>query len=137
MSVGRELRSNPANREPTGKRPYHPPSLLVYGKVALLTQSGSGNCMSDGSAICGGANTMRASDRSTKEDVVRIGTHPLGIGLYLFNYRPQFREQWGHGRRFGVMANEVETIMPQAVCLHPNGYQMVDYGMLGIRHSVQ
>lgn len=42
------------------KRPYSAPTLLVFGQVAALTRSGSGNCMSDGSSICGGSNTMSA-----------------------------------------------------------------------------
>ncbi len=76
-----------------------------------------------------------ASDRNVKENIVRIGEHPLGIGLYLFDYKPAFRDQWGHGRQFGVMAQEVETVMPAAVCTHPDGYKMVDYAMLGISRT--
>jgi len=70
------------------------------------------------------------SARSFKENITRIGTHPLGIGLYLFDYKPEYRERWGHGRQFGVMADEVEAVLPEAVCVHPDGYKMVNYGML-------
>jgi hypothetical protein len=59
------------------------------------------------------------------------------MGLYLFNYKPDFRDEWGHGRQFGVMADEVETVMPEAVTVHPDGYKMVDYAMLGITRFVQ
>jgi hypothetical protein len=76
------------------------------------------------------------SDRRIKENIVRVGDHPLGIGPYLFDYKPEFREQWGHGRQFGVMADEVEAVMPQAVLMHSNGYQMVNYGMLGINRTL-
>jgi hypothetical protein len=68
----------------------------------------------------------------TKENIVRIGDHPLGIGLYLFDYRPEFRDEWGHGRQFGVMADEVETVKPEAVSVHENGFKVVDYALLGI-----
>jgi hypothetical protein len=80
---------------------------------------------------------MMTSDRAVKENIVRIGTHPLGIGLYLFDYKPAYREQSGFGRRFGVMADEVETVLPQAVVMHPDGYKRVDYALLGIYIAVQ
>ena len=31
------------------------------------------------------------------------------------------------------MADEVESVMPEAVCMHPNGYKMVAYAMVGIK----
>ena len=113
-----------------GKRPYHEPVLRVYGPVKLLTQ-GTGSRNGDG-----GQNMMAASDRRIKENIVRVGGHPLGIGLYLFDYKPEYRDAWGHGRQFGVMADEVETVMPEAVSVHPDGYKMVNYAMLGIRHAL-
>jgi len=121
------------------KLSYDSPKLVCYGRVGELTQSGSGlptettvnpgKCSQDGRKSC-------LSDPRAKENIVRIGAHPLGIGLYLFDYKPEFQAEWGHGRQFGVMADEVETVMPQAVCVHANGYKMVDYAMLGVQHSV-
>ena len=73
-----------------------------------------------------------SSDRAIKENIVRIGTHPLGIGLYLFDYKPAYRETAGFGRRFGVMADEVEAVLPQAVVMQPDGYKRVDYALLGL-----
>jgi hypothetical protein len=61
--------------------------------------------------------------------------HPLGIGLYLFDYKPQYREAFGYGRQFGVMADEVESVMPEAVSLDLSGYQMVNYAMLGMTRT--
>ena len=122
------------------KRRYQQPKLVVFGKVALLTQGAACSETNDSTACgtgTGGVSMGMVSDRTIKQDIVRVGTHPFGFGLYLFEYKPHFRTQWGHGRRFGVMADEVEVVMPQAVRLHPDGYKMVDYGMLGIRHSVQ
>ena len=58
------------------------------------------------------------------------------MGLYLFDYKAEYRQQWGQGRQFGVMAQEVETFMPQAVCVHSDGYKMVKYAMLGIKQTV-
>jgi len=33
----------------------------------------------------GGGGGMTMSDINLKQNLVRIGTHPLGFGLYLFN----------------------------------------------------
>ncbi len=109
------------------KSPYAKPVLQVHGSVKNLTQGNNGSNPDKTN------NTKRGgSDRSIKENIVRVGDHPLGIGLYLFNYKPDYRGTWGHGRQFGVMAQEVETVMPQAVSMHPDGYKLVDYAMLGI-----
>lgn len=71
-----------------------------------------------------GAGIMKYSDIRLKTNINRIGTHPSGIGLYEWDY------VWGE-HSTGVMAHEVEKVMPQAVHVHPNGYKMVDYSMLG------
>jgi len=62
------------------------------------------------------------SDRRLKSNIERVGTHPLGIGIYEYDI---FGE-----RQRGVMADEVETVLPEAVAIHPSGYKMVNYGML-------
>ena len=36
-----------------------------------------------------------SSDRAIKENIVRIGTRPAGFGLYLFGYKPAYRETAG------------------------------------------
>ena len=113
------------------KAAYSSPVLLVYGAVSKLTM---GN---NGSNVDGANSTKKGCDRSIKENITRVGEHPLGIGLYLFDYKAEHREKSGHGRQFGVMADEVEAVMPEAVCTHPDGYKMVVYGMLGINYPVQ
>lgn len=75
------------------------------------------------------------SDRAAKENIVRIGLHPLGIGLYLFDYKPEFHDSYGHGRQFGVMADEVESVMPVAVSFGPRGHKVVNYAMLGVKRG--
>ena len=115
-----------------GKRPYSSPKLELYGSVRTLTSAGISVLVENGNpGNCSQNNRMTClSDRRLKENLVLIGTHPLGIGLYLFDYKPEFRDQWGHARRLGVMADEVETVRPEAVVVHADGYKMVDYGML-------
>ena len=66
--------------------------------------------------------TALFSDRRLKSNIERIGTHPLGIGIYEYDI---FGE-----RQRGVMADEVETIMPEAIIEHPSGFKMVDYGRI-------
>ena len=62
------------------------------------------------------------SDRRLKSNIVQIGVHPLGIGIYEYDI-------FGH-RDVGVMADEVESVMPEAIIEHPSGYKMVNYGLL-------
>lgn len=76
-----------------------------------------------GSNVMTGTATGTPSDRRLKSNVVRIGTHPLGIGVYEYDI-------WGLRQR-GVMADEVLTVMPEAVSLHENGYLAVRYDMIG------
>lgn len=133
-------KSNSRSNEPVlapaasrGKKAYARPVLKKYGNVTHLTRGGIPSTSSDS-----GANMMSIftpSDRALKQGILRIGTHPLGIGLYLFEYKPAFRDACGHGLQFGVMADEVEALLPEAVCLHPEGYRMVDYARLGVRSS--
>ena len=62
------------------------------------------------------------SDIRLKSNIVRIGEHPLGIGIYEYDID-------GH-RDVGVMAQEVLTVKPEAVAMHEDGYLMVNYGAL-------
>ncbi len=107
------------------KQPYTRPVFHDYGQLHRVTQ-GFGSANGDAGQV------MMPSDPNLKENIIRIGDHPLGIGLYLFDYKPAFREQYGYGRQFGVMADEVEKIMPSAVLTSSNGYRSVNYNMLGI-----
>ncbi len=105
---------------------YSRPVLRVYGAVTKLTQ-GSNGTVGDGMSVHAG---MQKSDRRAKENIIEIGRHPLGIGLYLFDYKPEFRAAWGYGKQLGVMADEVESVRPQAVGVDRDGYKMVDYAAL-------
>jgi hypothetical protein len=109
---------------------YTPPVLHIYGSVSKLTMAKAGSLSDAGMP-------MIICDRSTKENIVRIGTHPLGIGLYLFDYKSEYRAAAGYGRKMGVMADEVETVVPAAVVVHPDGYKMVDYAMLAQAQAAQ
>jgi hypothetical protein len=71
-----------------------------------------------------GLPLLMASDRRLKSDIERIGELPNGLPLYEYTI---FGE-----RQRGVMADEVEKVMPAAVHTHPSGFKMVDYSMLGV-----
>lgn len=56
----------------------------------------------------------------------------MNICLYLFDYKSEFQARAGLGRQFGVMADEVEAIVPKALVVHLDGYKRVNYAILGI-----
>jgi len=70
----------------------------------------------------GSAAITYFSDKRLKSNITRIGTHPLGIGIYEYDI---------FGRReIGAMAQEVQEVLPEAIHIHPSGFMMVDYGRL-------
>lgn len=76
----------------------------------------------------GGIGAAFISDRRLKENIVCVGTdEKTGLNLYEFNYisEPNYRF-------VGVMADEVEKEIPDAVIYDSKGFASVDYGMLGI-----
>jgi hypothetical protein len=111
------------------KQLYSRPVFQIYGKLHRVTQGGSGTENEKGGMMAAGGGK---SDRRLKENIIRVGDHPLGIGLYLFDYKSEFKDECGYGRRFGVMADEVEKVMPSAVITYPDGYRAVNYEMIGI-----
>ena len=76
-------------------------------------------------AKLGAGTTLAAaymlSDRRLKTNIKRVGTHKLGIGIYEYDIHGQ--------HQVGVMADEVEKVMPSAV-KEINGYKAVDYAQL-------
>jgi hypothetical protein len=129
LPVGRDMEKQRRDEGTAKKRPYATPKLVRYGEVRRLTQGGTTGANEVANM---GLMTRMASDRALKQNIVRIGTHPVGIGLYLYDYKAAFRDRLGHGRQFGVMADEVEAVLPDAVCVGDDGYQRVDYARLGI-----
>lgn len=122
---------------PAAKKTYRPPALTLFGHVAALTQGDVCSAANDGAGSCpsagGSGMGMIGSDRRLKRDILRVGDHAAGFGLYLFRYKAACADRWGWGRQFGVMADEVQKVMPRAVTTGADGYKLVDYTMLGIR----
>jgi len=62
------------------------------------------------------------SDIRFKENINHVDTLPNGIKLYTWDWKEERNEP-----TFGVLAQEVQQVIPEAVIQHPEGYLMVDY----------
>ena len=114
------------------QRVYSRPVLTLYGSVASLTQAGLG------SGTDKKGKQQGDSDRRLKDNIVQVGRMTNGIGLYLFDYKPQFQSELGLSadRQFGVMADEVQALLPEAVSVGSHGYSIVDYGIVGLDRNL-
>jgi len=75
----------------------------------------------------GGGRGGRRSDIRLKHDIVFLGYLNDGLGLYRFSYN-------GSSKPYvGVMAQEVERIVPAAVTQGRDGYLLVNYERLGLK----
>lgn len=117
------------------RKAYQAPMLTMYGSVTTLTQAGSG-ASTEATNAQSTRKTRKPSDCRLKHNINQIGLHPLGFSLYLFDYKPAYQADYGAGRQFGVMAQEVETIVPTAVSVNAAGFKVVDYAQLGIQPSL-
>ena len=84
-------------------------------------------------AFGGGTAAAAGSDINLKENVVLLWRADNGMGIYEFEYKPEFKDHalCGHGKFIGYMAQEVEKVMPEAVLIMDNGYKAVNYAMVG------
>jgi hypothetical protein len=74
----------------------------------------------------GGGGGGRRSDIALKHDVVLLGHLANGLGYYRFSYL-------GSSKAYvGVMAQEVQGVMPDAVTRGGDGYLRVYYEKLGL-----
>jgi hypothetical protein len=73
--------------------------------------------------------TPATSDIRTKQNIEQIGWLPNGLPVYSYEYKEEFKNDplAGSEKYVGVMAHEVEKIIPDAVSLRSDGYKMVDY----------
>lgn len=66
---------------------------------------------------------MMMSDRRLKSNIVPVAHHPIGVPLYAYDIMGR--------REVGVMADELAEVMPEAVGVGDDGYQRVNYAMIG------
>jgi hypothetical protein len=120
-------------------------NAIAQGTIGSGSQSA--NTMNSLLGLAGMANTAGAtytpsagyssglanifSDIRAKENIEFRGYTPKGHKVYEFEYKPEFKERAGHGRFVGVMAQEVEKTLPEAITVTPDGYKTVNYGLIG------
>jgi hypothetical protein len=74
----------------------------------------------------GGGGGGRRSDVRLKHDIVLLGELDSGLGFYRFSYN-------GRSKAYvGVIAQDVQAVMPQAVARDRDGYLRVFYDKLGV-----
>jgi hypothetical protein len=76
---------------------------------------------SSGAKVASGA--MMMSDRRAKTDIKKVGALDNGLPVYSFKYKGQTTTQ------IGLMADDVERVIPDAVVTGPHGFKMVNYEM--------
>jgi hypothetical protein len=64
-----------------------------------------------------------ASDARLKTNIEYVDSLPNGIKLYTWDWI----DDKNYGPTYGVIAQEVAEVIPEAVLQHPEGYLMVDY----------
>jgi len=75
----------------------------------------------------GGHGHWRRSDLQIKHDVVLLGRLDNGLNLYRFSYN-------GSNKAYvGVIAQEVQKVLPGAVARGSDGYLRVNYDRVGVR----
>lgn len=97
----------------------------AYNQKVAQGNAITGGLFSLGGAALGAPTGTFAglfSDARLKTNITRIGTHPLGIGIYSYDYI------WGEFG-VGVMAQELEKVMPEAVG-ERGGFKTVKYWMI-------
>jgi hypothetical protein len=102
----------------------------VQRSPAMNRGGGGGARMQGGGGRGGGGGGRgggRRSDVMLKHDIALLGYLDNGLGFYRFRY-------YGNDKVFvGVIAQEVQTVMPEAVIRGRDGYLLVLYDKLGLR----
>lgn len=100
----------------------------------LFGLAGSLGAATAGSGAAGSAGWLAMlSDRKAKTNIVKVG-EKNGFNIYQFSYKDGISNTLDTSKTYeGVMADEVKQIMPDAVQTHKDGYDRVNYGMIGLK----
>ncbi|MGJ5047230.1 DUF3300 domain-containing protein [Bradyrhizobium oligotrophicum] len=104
-------------------------SMGPRGGGASFTGRGGGAAMRGGGGFGGGrgGGGGRRSDIALKHDIVLLGHLANGLGYYRFSYIGS------HKAYVGVIAQEVQNVMPEAVTRGSDGYLRVYYEKIGLK----
>jgi len=81
--------------------------------------------------MAAGLAGMAPSDERLKTNISQVGNLPNGLGLYTWDWNDEAVEKGlSNSMTMGVMAQEVEKVMPEMVVTTPSGYKAVRYGEL-------
>ena len=94
------------------------------GPVIIINPMGGG-MMGGPGPMMGGGGPMMMSDIRAKQAIALVGRLDNGLGLYRFQYTGEQQVY------VGVMAHEVQEVMPAAVARGSDGYLRVNYSMVG------
>ena len=123
---------NPYSQQATAGADY-------MGAMGLTNQSNiananaynaQNNAMMSGLFGLGGAGIMKWSDIRIKENIKSIGQLSNGLPVYEYEYKADWKDEAGHGKHIGVMAQDVEKVIPYAVVTMENGFKKVRYDLL-------
>jgi hypothetical protein len=120
------LQVQPANLESDVAQAEQMQMQAYQAQLAAQSSMMSG-LFGAGGNILGGMARVGAfgiSDRKLKKNIKKIGKLPSGLNLYSFEYKHSDIP------RIGVMADEVEKVLPEAVNEY-NGYKYVNYDLIG------
>lgn len=73
-----------------------------------------------------------ASDIALKRDIKRVGKLPNGINVYKWSWTEEAKKIVGDQPEYGVIAQEVQEVLPHAVKRGDHGYLTVNYAALGV-----
>ena len=87
--------------------------------------------MMDYLSMAAGMDGMFNSDARLKTNINQVGNLPNGLGLYTWDWTEDAVEKGlSNNMTLGVIAQEVEKVMPEMVITTPSGYKAVNYGEL-------
>ena len=98
----------------------------AFANRGAMSRGGMAGGFGGGRGGGGRGGGARRSDMRVKHEIVLLGRLDDGLGYYRFVYNG------GHTAYVGVMAQEVWTVMPEAVTRGADGYLLVSYDMLGL-----
>jgi len=102
-------------------------SMGARGGGGMRAGGGGGGGRAGGGGGRGGGGGGRRSDIALKHDIILLGYLDNGLGFYRFSYN-------GSDKAYvGVMAQEVQTVMPAAVVRGSDGYLRVFYDKIGVK----